>query len=319
MVLATVVEGNGVTLIESRAEDLVHPVGAVGGHPGVLGGIPTHGQRKTGVGIGELAHLNFLLGVEGSDHVGSGTYTGYHVVLDVDTLVGFLGGYQDNTAGTGGGSVDGGGGGILQDDDALDVVHGRDGGAGNAVNYPQHGFAIGVAGTLTTDDDAGRCIRRAAVGGNHHTGNLALQHAFRGGYRTGGQGVGIVHDTHGGTQVLLPGLGTVTQGHGFLKHLDIFLEDDVNLGASVHGNLLGSITQAGDFENRIGRNIDGIGTIKIRDCIGVTGEHHGARNGAHGITHGSTHCQVLCLRTERHSQTQKCGCETEQFFGNHSC
>ena len=307
-VLATVVEGNGVTLIESGAEDLIHPVGTGGGDPGVHAGVPAHGHGEAGVGIGGLAHLDLFLGVKGTGQVGSGTETGHNVILYMDALVALLGGHEDNTAGTGSSTVDSGGGGVLQDDDALDIVHGSDGGAGNTVNNPQHGVTI--AGTLATDDDGRGGIRGTTVVGDGYTGNLALQHAFGVGHRTGSQFIGVVHDTHGSGQVLLLGLGTVTEGHGFLQQFGIFHEDDVDVGASVDVHLLSHITQAGNFEDCVGRNRDGVGTIEVRDSIGTTGENHGSRNGTHGITHGTTHCHVLGLRRESCHQAHECGSKT---------
>ena len=311
-----------MTLVESRAENLVHPVGTVGSHPGVLGSIPTHGKGEAGIGIGELAHLNFLLGIQGPDNVGSGADTGYQVVLDVDTLVGLLGGHEDNTAGTGGSTVDSCGSSILQDDDAFDVIHGSDGSTGNAVYHPQHRLTVGVTGTLTTDDNVGRSIRRATIGGNGHTGDLALEHAFGRSNRTGSQFIGIVHNTDGSGQVLLLGLGTVTQGYGFLKHFSIFHEDDVDGSTSVDVHLLGGVTQAGNLEDCVGRNRDGISTIQVRDGVGIAGEHHGTHDGSHGVTHGTTHCQILGIGAN--TAQQKChhsaknSEHTKQFVGLHS-
>ena len=145
----------------------------------------------------------------------------------MDAVAGLLGGHEDDTAGAGGGTVDSGGGRVLQDDDALDVVHGSDGSAGNAVDHPQHGVTL--AGTLATDDDLRRGIRGTTVGGNGHTRDLALEHSFGGSDRTGGELIGIVDDTHGSGEVLLPGLGAVTEGDGFLQDLDILFQDDVDV------------------------------------------------------------------------------------------
>ena len=311
-----------MTLIESGAENLVHPVGTGGTYPRVLGSIPTGRQGLAGIGVGEFAHLDFLLGIQRSGQVGSGADTGYQVVLDVDTLVGLLGGHEDNTTGTGSCTIDSGRGSILEDDDALDVVHGGDGSAGNAVYYPQHRLTAGVAGTLSTDDDVRGGIRGATVGGNHHTRDLTLEHTFRRGNRTGSQGVGIVHDTHRGTQVLLLGLGTVTQGYGFLKNFSIFHEDDVDGSTAVHGNLLGHIAQARNLEDCVGRDIDGIITIHVRNGVGIAGENHGAHDGAHGITHSTTHCQILGIgiATAQHEcrHSAKNSKHTKQLVGLHS-
>ena len=314
--VATIIEGEAMTLIESRAEDLIHPVGAGGSHPGVHVGIPAGRQGKAGVGIGDLAHLNLLLSVQRLGKIGSHIGTSHEIVLYMDALGALLGGYQDNAAGTGSGTVDSGRGSVLQNDDALDIVHGGDGSAGNAVYYPQHG--VSVTGALATDNDLGRGIRRTAVGRDSHARDLALEHALRGGNRTGGQLFGVVHDTHRSGQVLLLGLGTVTEGNGFLKHFSIFHEDDVDVGATVHVHLLRGVAQAGDFENSVGRNGNGIITIQVRNGVGTTGEHYGTSDRSHSVTHGSTHCQILGLRREGYHQAHKCGGKTEQFLGNHS-
>ena len=213
-VLGTIVQGHRMTLIEGVAENLVHPLGPGFADPRVLAHIPADRNRQTGIGIGKLAHLDFLLGIQRGREIGGGTDTGDQVIFDMDTLAGLLGGHEDDTAGTGSGTVDSGGGRVLQDDDALDVVHGDDRGARDAIDNPQDGVA--VAGTLATDDHALAAGRLTAVVGDDHARDLALQHEGRARHRALDNLVGVVDDTHGSGQVLLLGLGAVTEGHGFL-------------------------------------------------------------------------------------------------------
>ena len=272
---------------------------------------PTHGLTEV-----SRLHPDLFLGRQGIGEIVGAADTGDHVILHMDALVGLLGGDEDNTAGTGSSTVDGGGGRVLQDDDALDVVHGIDGSAGNAIDDPQHG--VTVPGTLTADEEAGAIRRLAAVVGNDHTRNLALEHVGDGSDRALGNLVGLADDTHRGGQVLLLGLGAVTEGHGFLKDFGILFQDDVDGCASIHGDLLGHIAQAGHLEDCVGRDIDGVGTIHVRNGVGTAAEHDRAHNGAGGVSDRSTHCQVLRRRAERCRKAQQPCEQAEQFFGKHN-
>ena len=171
---------------------------------------------------------------------------------------------------------------------------------------------------MTTDEDAGTVGRGTAVGGDHHAGDLALQHGCSAGDRTGSQLLRVVHDTHGSGQVLLLGLGAVTEGHGFLKDFGILFQDDVDGCASIHGDLLGHIAQAGHLEDCVGRDIDGVGTIHVRNGVGTAAEHDRAHDGAGGVSDRSTHCQVLRRRAERCRKAQQPCEQSEQFFGKHN-
>ena len=314
--IRTVVEGGGMTLIEGVAENLVHPVGAGRRDPGVHGRIPAGVQGDTCILGGNGPHPDFLLGREALRQVAGVADTGDEVVLHVDTLLGLLSGNDDDTAGTGSCTVDSGGGGILQDDDALDVVHGSDRGTRDAVDDPQHGVTF--LGTLATDQDLRGIGRGTVVVGNHDARDLALQHAGRGSDRTSGEFLGVADDTHGSGQVLLLGLGTVTEGDGFLKDLDILGKDNVDVGASVDRNLLGDIAQAGDLKDCIGRNRDGKGTIHVRNGVGSATEDDGTHDGADVVGNGSTHCHVLGINPERCHQEKNPGEHSEQFFGKHN-
>ena len=314
--VGTVIERHGVALVGSHAEALVHEVGALYAHPRVDGRIPAGRQADAGVLVGDGLHPDFFLRRKGLGQIVGAAHTGDHIILHVDALVGLLRGDEDNTAGTGSGTVDSGGGRVLQDDDALDVVHGDDRGARDAVDNPQDGVA--VAGTLATDDHALAAGRLTAVVGDDHTGNLALQHEGRARHRTLDNLVGVVDDTHGSGQVLLLGLGAVTEGHGFLQDFGILDEDDVDVCASIHGDLLGHIAQAGHLEDCVGRDIDGVGTIHVRNGVGTAAEHDRAHDGAGGVNDGSTHCQVLRRRAERCRKAQQPCEQSEQFFGKHN-
>ena len=234
----------------------------------------------------------------------------------MDTLAGLLGGHEDDTAGTGSGTVDSGGGRVLQDDDALDVIHRCDGSAGDAVHHPQHGVTI--AGALATDEDTGRAVRGTPVRRNDNTRNLTLEHGLGGSHRASRQFIRVVHDTHGSGQVLLLGLGAVTEGHGFLQDFDILFQDNVDGRASIDGDLLGHIAQAGHLEDCVGRDIDGVGTIHVRNGVGTAAEDDRAHDGAGGVSDRSTHCQVLRRRAERCRKAQQPCEQSEQFFGKHN-
>ena len=227
-VLRTHVQGYVMTLIESRAEDGIHPVRAGGCNPRVAFCIPAGRQRHAGIGIGLLTHPQLLLGVQRLNQVGCLADAEHAVIRHGgSTFLGLLGRHQDNAAGTGLGTIDGGRGGVLQDYDALNIVHGGNRCAGHAVYHPQH--IVAVLRTLAADDDVGRGRRVTTVGRDGHARQLALQHAFRGSHGADGQFIGILHDTHGGRQVLLAGLCAITQDNHFVQHLGIFFQDDVQL------------------------------------------------------------------------------------------
>ena len=312
----TVVERHGVALVGSRAENLVHPVGALNAHPRVDGGVPTGRQGDAGILVGDGLHPDLFLGRQRLRKVGSAADTGHEIVFHVNALVGLLGGHEDDAAGTGGGTVNSGGGRVLQDDDALDFVHRVDGRTRDTVHDPQHGVA--VTGTLAADEEAGAAVGVTAVVGNDHTRNLALQHVGDGSHRTFDDLVGVADDTHGSGQVLLLGLGTVTKGDGFLEDLSVLFQDDDDARASVDGHLLGHITEAGDFKDCVGRDIDGEGTVHVRNGVGSATEQHGSHDGTGGVIDGSSHCQVLRRRAERCRKAHEPREQSEQFFGNHN-
>ena len=146
-----------MALIKGVAENLVHPVSTGGGDPGVNLGIPTCVEGNSSVLGGNGPHLDLLLGCEALGKVAGVADTGHEVILDVDTLAGLLGRDDDDTAGSGGCSVDSGRGGVLQDDDAFDVVHRGDRATRDTVNYPED--TVPVTGALSTDEDAGAAGR----------------------------------------------------------------------------------------------------------------------------------------------------------------
>ena len=118
----------------------------------------------------------------------------------------------------------------------------------DSVNHPED--TVTVAGTLSTDKDTGAAGRGTIAERDHDTRDLALEHSGRRGDRTSGEFLRIADDTHGSGQVLLLGLGTVTQGDRLLEHLHILREDDgANnrargiLDGSAHCQVLGISTK----------------------------------------------------------------------------
>ena len=59
-ILWTNIQGYVMALVESGAEDLVHPVGTCGTYPWVLGQIPTGRQCKPCVCVRQFSHLELL-------------------------------------------------------------------------------------------------------------------------------------------------------------------------------------------------------------------------------------------------------------------
>ena len=86
---------------------------------------------------------------------------------------------------------------------------------------------------------------------DHDTRDLALEHSGRRSDRTSGEFLRIADDTHGSGQVLLLGLGTVTQGDRLLEHLHILGKDDVDDRAAVNIHVLGRVAEARDFQDSI--------------------------------------------------------------------
>ena len=90
-----------MTVIERVAEYFVHPVGASGGNPRVLVGVPTVGESKSGVSVRNLTHFYLLLSVQALRQVACRAHAHYAVVADRNSaFVSLLGGNEYTTAGT---------------------------------------------------------------------------------------------------------------------------------------------------------------------------------------------------------------------------
>ena len=63
-VLCTGVNSHIVTVVKSVAEDFVHPVGAGGSNPRVLGSVPTVRKSEASVSVRKLAHFDLLLSIQ---------------------------------------------------------------------------------------------------------------------------------------------------------------------------------------------------------------------------------------------------------------
>ena len=225
------VEGHVVALVHGCAEYFVHPVGACGGHPGVLGRVPAVGQGEAGVGIGGGAHLDFFFGSEPVGQVvGLAHPEGAAVAECGVAFLGLLGGDQDHAAGSRLGAVDGCRGGILEHDDALDVVERGNGCPRHAVDYPKH--VVAVARALAAYHDAGRSGGVAAVRLNGHARYLALHHALGAGHRAHGKLGGVAYHAHRCRQVFLLGLCTIANGYNLVEHLAVVGHGDVEVAAS---------------------------------------------------------------------------------------
>ena len=81
-VFCTCVKSHIVTVIERVAEYFVHPVGASGGNPRVLVGVPTVGECKSGISVRNLTHFYLLLSVQALRQVACRAHAHYAVVAD---------------------------------------------------------------------------------------------------------------------------------------------------------------------------------------------------------------------------------------------
>ena len=239
--LVTHVQGQVVPLIKAGPEHLLEPVCTGDGAPRVVFFIVPGIDGHAGVGMGRPENGQHVRSLQALGQIGEGPCSRDHIVGGIDTLACFLGRDQNDTAGTGSGSVNGGRSSVFQHHDALHLGHGGDRSAGDAIHHPQHGIA--ALGPLAADDDGHTRSRRTVIGRDRHTGDLPLQHAGSGSNRPGRELFGIVHDTHGGGQVLFPGLGAVTQGNGLLQDFGILFQDKIQLVAPVQVNLLRCVTQ----------------------------------------------------------------------------
>ena len=188
-------------------------------------------------------------------------------------LAGALGG-DDDDAVRAAGAVQGVGRGVLEDGHRLDVlrvdhVHVLD---GHAV-HDEQGALPGVDGAETADADGGSVARGAGGAAHLHARHLSVQGGSDGGDLRFRKLIGL-HHLRGARERLLGG-GTEGDDDGFIQHLGVFLEDNVDDGASVHGDSLFGIPDGGEHEDGVGGDGDGIPSVHVRDgALGRSLDHH---------------------------------------------
>ena len=205
---------------------------------------------------------------------GAGVQAHLRVQRDDGVLLAGALGRDDDDAVRAAGAVQGVGGGVLEDGHRfhvlrVDHVHVLD---GHAVHDEQRALP-GVDGTETADAD-GRRVAGGAGGGAHlHARHLSVQGGSDGGDLRLGEFVGL-HHLRGAREGLLGG-GTESHDDGLVQHLGVFLEDDVDDGASAHGNGLFGIADGGEHEDGVGGDGEGIPSVHIRDgALGRALDHH---------------------------------------------
>ena len=217
------------------------------------------------------------------------------------------GGHEDNAIRRTG-TVDGRGGGILEDIDGLDIggVQVVQVAAGHTVDDDER--SGGTGGSETADGDV--------VTGTRNTARLNDIHARHGAVK-GTQRIGGVLlldfvtgnvDRGTGQEFLL--LGTITDDDGLIQEFRVFLERDVDDGTSAYGNGLGRIPDAGEREGCVGRNGDGITSVRFRKCSDspVTVQHDSSTDHrlAARVCHFSLHGDVLGEGARRRNNHHHC-------------
>ena len=156
---------------------------------------------------------------------------------------------------------------------------------------------------LATDADLHRGTRLGTGLGHLDTGHAAFEGAgdVAGGNRTE---VVTAHGDDGAGHILAAG-GTVTDNHCSLELLGILRKDHVDPAASLNGNQLGLVADAGDLEGRVGADLEGIRSVDTRDgAVLRICDHHGcADDGLPAcVPDGAADGDVLRKREERHRQ-----------------
>ena len=170
-------------------------------------------------------------------------------------------------------TIDGRGGRILQDVDGLDVsrVQVVEVAAGDTVDDDER--AGGTGGADTTDRDAVAGTRHTTGLDDVHTRDGAVQGAERVGRALLLDLVTGNVDRRAREETLL--LRTVTDNDRLIEEFDVFLEHDIDGRAPVQLLFLGRETDAGERKRGIGRNGDGVVTVRVREAANsiVTVEH----------------------------------------------
>ena len=240
------------------------------------------------------------------DEAGVHTPTAIELHLGVAGLT-FLGGDNHNTVCTAV-TINGAGGSILKNGHGLYILR-VDVGDGAIVRNTVHNVERAVGGTHgtdTTDADRGSTTAgRVAAGGSYlHTRGSTCEGAGNAG------GHFFLDDLSfhlgGGTCEGTLGCGTIGHNDGLLQELVVICKDNGDGSAVVHLNLGILITHAVHFQNTIGGNAKGKGTVNVRHGIhraATLQEHVGTHNSLTGLVfHSTLHSDVLCLGCYRQSQ-----------------
>ena len=260
------------------------------------------GHHAEAIVVGQLADTVLGAGAEG----GFAGFTG-------------LGGHEDDAVRSAG-AVDGGGCRVFQDGQALDIVR-VDGGDGvvrvgevglvtghhrNTVHDPQR-LVAGVDGGCTADTDLRVGTRLAGFGGDGDAGHLTGQHLVDGRCRDGGDLVGL--DGRDGAGLRLAAGRTVTDHDHVFQILSVGSKCAVDDGTSVDGDFLRLVADETEQQGRVGRCVEGIGTVEARSRAGRGAFHRDGRK-CHRfsracISHSTPDGDVLRVKRENHQQ----GCQ----------
>ena len=226
-------------------------------------------------------------------------------------LAAALGGHEDH-AGRATGTIDGCCGGVLDDGDALHV-HGVDilDVTFHAVNEDER--AAPVDGVPTTDVERGGLAGTAGTRRDVQARDGTLEHVADVQSGTVLEFVGLHHGDGAGEVFFL--LGTVAHDHGVFQDILVLLKHHQELAAALDGHLLRHIAEAGNFEDSVGIDADGEGSIRVRCHAGTAGKHDGPDDGAIGIRHRTAYSNLLGKGAKRDGHTEKYGQYAEQFLG----
>ena len=134
--------------------------------------------------------------------------------------------------------------------------------AGHAVDDDER--ARGTGGADTTDRDVVPGARTTTGLDDGHTRDGAVQGAERIGRALLLDLVTGDVDRRAREETLL--LRTVTDNDRLIEEFGVFLEHDVDHVAAVQSLFLGRKTDAGERKRRVGRNGDGVVTVRVREA-----------------------------------------------------
>ena len=216
------------------------------------------------VGLVELLRVHGVVQLQG---VRVQTPLGVEGHLRVAGLAALGGDHDDAVRAAG--AVQGVGGGVLEDGHRLDI-----GGVdevqvaviGHAVHDDERG-GVGGIGTDTADGDGRGGAQLAGGVVDLDTGHAAREGLGGVGDLGLGQFLGL-HDARRAGEGLALHL-TEGDDHDVFQHFSILFEDDGEAGLPVHRNLLGHITDAGDFQRGRGRHADDECSVQVgHDAVG---------------------------------------------------